>query len=407
MAIAPCHHHVSHRFPPEQASDLRERTVLAVIVSEGRISPAIPGHVDTSQLTHLPHVGRLRVPPSFFGISLGLVGLAEAWHAAEAPLGTSSIIPDAINVLAAVVWVLLTVGYLAQGPRRLLADLSDPVLAPFVSLSAITGMLLAGALSAFAFGAGRVLVGVFLVLTVLAGGWLTGQWILSDTAEAFFHPGYFLPTVAGGLVGAFCAAQVHLHAVGYASFGIGIICWFLVGSVLLNRLFFRPGLPAPLVPTLAIELAPPAVAGIALFALNGPVASPLACALGGYTVLMALVQLRFVPVYVRLPFSPGFWAFTFSYAAAATDALLWISVKEPGGSPIYAACIVAAITILILVISARTVHLLLRGRLFPAQPLRADYSADSSQLPVVEANGSVAPVRVPESTQPLQGAAHA
>jgi tellurite resistance protein len=127
-------------------------------------------------------------------------------------------------------------------------------------------------------------------------------------------------------------------------------------------------LPVALVPTLAIELAPPTVAGIALFALNGPRTGPLACALGGYAVLMALVQIRFIPMYFRLKFSPGFWAFTFSYAAAATDALLWVTVKNPPGAAIYAACVVAAITILISTISVRTVGLLLQGRLFPVAP---------------------------------------
>ena len=67
-------------------------------------------------------------------------------------------------------------------------------------------------------------------------------------------------------------------------------------------------------------------------------------------------------------FGPGFWAFTFSYAAAATDALLWISVKKPVGSSVYAGCIVAAITILIALIGARTLSLLFRGQLFCARP---------------------------------------
>ena len=144
-------------------------------------------------------------------------------------------------------------------------------------------------------------------------------------------------------------------------------------------------------PTLAIELAPPAVAGIALFALNGPVASPLACALGGYTVLMAVVQLRFLPLYLKLPFSPGFWAFTFSYAAAATDALLWISVKGPAGSPTYATCIVAAITVFVGLIGVRTIQLLLRGQLFPTPPPATDPPADSGQAPASEVNRSLAP----------------
>jgi tellurite resistance protein TehA-like permease len=77
------------------------------------------------------------------------------------------------------------------------------------------------------------------------------------------HPGYFLPTAAGGLIGANAAAQVHLHALAEASFGIGVICWVMLGSTILNRLFIRPALPSALVPTMAIELGIPAVAGLA------------------------------------------------------------------------------------------------------------------------------------------------
>jgi len=43
--------------------------------------------------------------------------------------------------------------------------------------------------------------------------------------------------------------------------------------------------------------------------------------LGGYAVLMVLAQLRLSPVYSRLFFTPGFWAFTFSCAAVVADAL--------------------------------------------------------------------------------------
>jgi tellurite resistance protein len=54
------------------------------------------------------------------------------------------------------------------------------------------------------------------------------------------HPGYFLPTAAGGLIGANAAAQVHLHALAQASFGIGVLSWAVLGSVILNRLFAGP-----------------------------------------------------------------------------------------------------------------------------------------------------------------------
>lgn len=309
-----------------------------------------------------------RVPPNLFGIAFGLSGLGEAWQAAGPALGAPGAVADAIYIIAAGVWLALVAAYAAQGPRAMLADLRDPVLTPFASLAVITPMILAVALATAEFTVGRILVIVFLAVTVTLGGWLTGQWIAGDLNADSLHPGYYLPTVAGGLVGAYAAAQVHLHALAEASFGIGILCWVLVGSLLLNRLFFRPLLPPPLVPTLAIELAPPAVAGVAYFALTGGAVNLIAAALGGYAVLMAVVQLRLAPLYARLRFSPGFWSFTFSYAAGATDALRWITATRPAGARVYAAVVIALITALIAAIAARTVVAAVRGQLLPPPP---------------------------------------
>src|SRR5258708_7030811 len=187
----------------------------------------------------------LWVPPNRFGVPLGLAGLATAWHAAGAKLGTPSAVPGAIDILAAVVLLVLGWLYAAQGARRVLADLRDPVQAP-------------------SFAAGRALVVIFLAVTMCVGGWLGGQWITGDLDPASVHPGYYLPTVAGGLVGAITLSQVHLHALAQASFGVGIVSWVILGSVVLNRLMTAQRLPAALQPVTAIELAPPALAGVAL-----------------------------------------------------------------------------------------------------------------------------------------------
>jgi tellurite resistance protein len=239
-------------------------------------------------------------------------------------LGLPRAVPDTIAAAAALLWLFVLLGYLAQGPRRILADLRDPVLSPFTSLAVITPVIPAVALAQANLTAGRVVVAVFAAATVILGGFLTGQWIVEDLDPSAAHPGYFLPTVAGGLVSSYAAAEVGLHTAAEALFGIGVVSWLVLGSLILNRLFFTRTLPPPLLPTLAIELAPPAVAGLAWFALNGGSIDLAARVLGGYAVLMALVQLRFLPVYRRLHFSPGFWAFTFSFAAAAADALAWL-----------------------------------------------------------------------------------
>ena len=43
----------------------------------------------------------------------------------------------------------------------------------------------------------------------------------------------------------------------------------LLGSIIAQRLYVVPALPPPLLPTIAIELAPPVVAGNSWFAING------------------------------------------------------------------------------------------------------------------------------------------
>ncbi len=331
-----------------------------------------------------------RFPPNLFAVSFGLVGLSAAWHAAERTLHTPEAVPDAISILAAVIWGLLMVCYTLQGTRTNFADLRHRTFSPFISLAPITGMLLATTLSVRSFELGRVLVVVFLAATLVVGGFLTGEWIVADLDHNSAHPGYFLPTVAGGLVGSYCAAQVGLRGLAEASFGIGMLCWMMIGSTILNRLFFHRALPPAITPTLAIELAPPAVAGLAYLAMTGGRTDAVSCGFAGYTVLMALVQLRMLPTFRRLAFSAGFWAFTFSWGATATYSLDWIALRKPPGASVYASIVIAALTVFVAVIAAKTLGLIRQGRLLPAR-VPAPGSSGSSGSSDVSGSPSAAP----------------
>ena len=252
----------------------------------------------------------------------------------------------------------------------MLGDWRDGALSPFIPLAVIAPMILAVALSRFAFPAGRVLVVVFLALTVLLGGWLTAEWIYAGVPHDRVHPGYYLPTVAGGFVGAYCAALVGLHAIAEAAFGIGILCWILLAALVLNRLMIRPALPRQLVPTLAIQLAPPVIAGVAYFGVAGSKIDFVAAALGGYAVLMLVVQLRFLPLYARQKFTFGFWAFTFTSAAAAIDALLWLVGHPAGRHHCLRRRRAGPGHLLIGAIAVRSVIAIARGQFFPPRRRR-------------------------------------
>lgn len=314
------------------------------------------------------------LPPTFFSIPFGLAGLAGAWRLAAGLVGLPTGIADALYLLAAAVYLPLSAAFVAglvRAPHSALTALRHPVLSPFNALPLIVGMLLALGLQPYTPGGARALFLVFFTATWLLGGWLTGEWILAPRELDQLHPGYFLPTGAGGLIGAQGAAACGLVGLGWLSFGAGIVSWLFLGAILLGRLVTRPRLPAVLLPTLAITIAPPVVAGAAYSALSGGRVDMLAYGLAGFALLMVLVQLRLLPVYRRLPFTPTFWSFTFSWAAAAIDALHWIALERPAGAAVLASVTLAAISTLVGGIALRSLIALRRGMFLPPAPTTA------------------------------------
>jgi tellurite resistance protein len=233
-------------------------------------------------------------------------------------------------------------------------------------------MLFGGALAGHADRAGHAVFLVGLVLTVALGGWLTAQWILTPVTLDRFHPGYFLPTAAGGLLAAASSAALGYAQLARVMLGFGLISWMVLGSILLMRLFTQPPLPTPLLPTMAIEIAPPVVAGNALFALGGGAASTPALLLAGYAGLMAMVQLRLIPLYRTVPFGIGYGAFAFSYAAVVTNALHWLYAEQTQALHALTYTLLALLTVGMAALVARALVALSRGtyllRAAPAHP---------------------------------------
>jgi tellurite resistance protein len=319
----------------------------------------------------MPGPAPIRVTPNLFGVAFGVVGLAECWRLAPGVVGAPGWVGDALAVVAAIVWVAVGARWAAQivrGPRTLDDELHDPVFGPFLAVAPIVGMLLALALFPHAPQAGRIGFGVFAVGGLLIGGLLIGQWIADHLDFAALHPGYFLPTIGVGFIGAQGAAELGWPGPARALFGIGVLSWMLVGSLILARLVVGPPLPAALSPTLAIEVAPPAVAGNAYLALSGGRFDTVTWMLAGYTILMVLVQLRLLGLYRRAPFGPAFWSFTFPFTAVATLALQWISHEDPRDAAAWGWTVLGLITLLVAAIAARTAARLLEGRFLPRVP---------------------------------------
>jgi tellurite resistance protein len=162
----------------------------------------------------------LRVPPNTFGVGLGIAGLSQCWINASRQDLVPGFLPDLLLILSAVVWVATAIGYVRSviTHRTLIADLTDPITAPFMSLILIVPLMLNTlGLAQRIPGPATVLADVLIALIVLHGSWFTGQLFYGEYPFTKLHPGYFLPTVAGGLVAASAAGAVGQHRLGRRS----------------------------------------------------------------------------------------------------------------------------------------------------------------------------------------------
>ena len=311
-----------------------------------------------------------QIRPTLFGISFGITGLAQAWGSATRLYGVPSAPSNVLLLIASAVWCATAVLYIDSVRRGggLRAELSDPVFAPFIALMAIVPMLLGAALAGHARTWGVVVAVVSMAFTVGLGGLLFGQWIITGIAPTQWHPGYFLPTAAGGYLSALTASTLGYDDLAMAMFGYGTISWLALGFLPWERVLTGPRLPGPLIPSMAILVAPPVVAGLAWFAMNGGRVDGVALGLAGYSGLMVLVQIRLVPVFRSAPFGPGWWAFSFSYSAVGLDAIGWLAATRTPHGEAWTYLILVVLSAGVLVLVGRTLAAVRGGRFLPALP---------------------------------------
>ncbi len=308
-----------------------------------------------------------RIPPTVFSVSFGLAGLAAGWNAAARFFSVPQLVADIIWIVAAAAWAITFTLFLGhvRTVQRLQEQLRDPTFAPFVALAFIIPLLFGAALAQHARLAGVIVYVVSLVLTVALGAHLLGQWIVTDLSLADWHSGYFLPTVAGGFIASLAASQLGYSSLAKVMFGYGAISWLIIGSILLQRLFIGPRLPVNLLPTMAIQVAPPVIAGVAWFGVNGGRVDGVALGLSGYAGLMVLMQLRLLPLYRTVPFGLSWWAFAFSYAAIFVDAIRWLAAEHVEHGQAWSYVLLAVPSAASLVLVVRSIRAIRTGTFLP------------------------------------------
>lgn len=300
---------------------------------------------------------RARVPLNAFSIGFGVAGLAGTWTQASHSLGAPQVVAEILWLAAAATWVISIGLYLvrSESVQQVGRDMGDPTLGPFASLVPATGMLLAGHLYATVPRAGKPMVVAMAIAALAFAAWFIAQLLTVPRAMEAVHGGYFLPVVAAPFIAAQVLAVARLGSLALAMFGVGVVCWMLMGGALLARLMNGPPVPGKLLPTLAIFAAPPAVGGNACWAMTDGHPGAVGTVLVGLMVAVVTPNLYLIRRYLSQPFGIGFWAFTFTTAATATFSVRMLSTTTGTGVVFSAWLAVTLATLLIAAIAVRSI----------------------------------------------------
>jgi tellurite resistance protein len=333
------------------------------------INPAATNHADQAPVPSAKIVSAFpNVPAAFFGIVLGLAGLGNAWRAATEAWHLPAAIGEALMAVATIVWAILVVLYSLKWVFRrgdALAEAMHPVQCCFIGLGGVSTMLISLAVLPYSRPAALTLFVAGAAFTLGFGVWRTGLLWQGGRDPATTTPVLYLPTVAGGFVAAAAADAFGFPEWGQLAFGAAMLAWLAIESVLMQRLYTLPEMPAALRPTLGIQLAPPAVGAVAYYAVNGGQADLVVNALLGYAILQALILIRLLPWLLKQKFTASYWAYTFGVAALTTTPLRMIAHGQTGPVTQIAPVLFVGANIVIGLIALGTIRLLLQGRLLP------------------------------------------
>ena len=349
---------------------------------------------------------RLRqLHPGWFAAVMGTAILAVATY--DNPGNVSSLEGTAhatgvvIAVVAYAVAAVLTVAYVARWVRHTdaaVADLRHPVMGALYGT--VPGGLLVLAVMTSVIGPSvlpdsavttivAVLAVVGGVLAVAVSVTFAYMLFTGEAPVATVNGGWFIPPVVTIIIPmALLPLIPHVGSsgrlllmLGYAFYGMGFLLFLLVMSMLHDRLILHPLPGAPMAPSLWIGLGPVGVGVLALLALAHAgatvfgsaapaviVVSELAATgLWGFGLWWLAAAIALLVRYLRagtLPYSLGWWAFTFPLGAFTVATLTLARIWDTSAIEWFGVLLYAGLVTFWVLVSAGTIRALRSGHVW-------------------------------------------
>lgn len=307
---------------------------------------------------------RIRTSPlSYFGVPLGLSGLAGAWLAGHLYLGAPAWPLEILYALSGAAWLTFAVMYIIRGLRRPASfreDLRDPVTGPMTAFIPAVAILLSSHYAQYLPGIGPWITVFFVAALFLLAAQLVSHWFAAGIGVDSLNGSFFIPVVAGPFI-----ASIGLTVVGFPDaalvvWGAGIFFWLSFGTLLMSRHITGSPLPTAARPALAAFLAAPASGGVAWTLSHPGPLDEVGYLLLGVLLIMLLIQLLLIGEYRKLPFTLQFWTFTFPAATSANFIIRWVSQAQYPGWPVFGWICLGVASTFIALIAAGSIRLLTR-----------------------------------------------
>ncbi|WP_221076162.1 TDT family transporter [Agarivorans aestuarii] len=257
-----------------------------------------------------------RFPTPVAGLALGIASLG---FVIESSYSTEGFVQGLSALLASMLLGLLLLRFVLH-PKTLIQDLSHPVVGSVAPTFAMALMLVSNAVARYLHPfAGSVLwiLAIVIHLAFLAAFCYhrSRQFNWTDMG-----PSWFVPPV--GIIVAALAYLGPVHGVLYwlavACLWFGMACFSIMLPMMFYRFIFKDNIEQGAQPTIAILAAPASLSMAGYLTIEPSPSALIVLSLFGISLLMTFtVYLSFFKL-LRLPFSPGYAAFTFPMVIGAS-----------------------------------------------------------------------------------------
>jgi tellurite resistance protein len=289
---------------------------------------------------------------------MGMTGFSIAWHRAETLLDLP-VWPSAVLLgLSIATFVSLLLIYLAKilkYPEQVKAEFAHPVKLNFFPTVSIGLILISVGLLPYSEPLSMVCWATGTVFHLGFTLYVLSAWLHQTHFEvAHMNPAWFIPIV-GNILVPIAGVQHATPEISWFFFSIGLVFWPVLFSIVFYRMFFHQPLPARLLPTLFILIAPPAVGSISWFQLVGEI-NAFGRVLYYSAIFLTLMLLTQITRFIRLEFFLSWWAYSFPMAAITLATFLMFEQQQQPFFRGLGVALLGLLTVLILVLVGKTLQ---------------------------------------------------